>query len=293
MVKPRSRTFIRGKLADNPDLAATGYDATLAALPEEIREAFRDGKFDAIQRDKPLQVIPAEWVRAAQARWTERPPEGVGMSVLAHDVALGGGDANAWARRHGHWYDRIVTERMRGHVDPIDLASRDISLMRDGCPLVIDLGGGYGSGVYSHLKHNVAGIRLHGFNGSESSAKSTRDGRLRFANRRAEIWWKFREALEPNLGEPVALPPDAELLADLTAPSWALTPRGILVEEKTKIKARLGRSPDKADAVVMAWAYGESSVSARIRLSITPNRRPQVIVGHANKKQRTRRPYTT
>lgn len=285
-VKPRSRCFIRGKLADNPDYAATNYDATLAALPEEIRAAFREGKFDAIQSDKPLQVIPAEWVRAAQARWTETPPEGIGMCVLAHDVALGGGDANAWARRHGHWYDKIITERMRGHVDPIELASRDFALMRDGCPVVIDMGGGYGSGVYSHLRHNVRAVNVLGFNGAEASSKTTRDRKLRFKNKRAEVWWKFREALEPGLGEPVALPPDAELLADLTAPTWRLTPSGIVIEEKTAIKARLGRSPDKGDCVVMAWSFGESSVEARIRTAeYPPKRRPQVISGYQHMKK--------
>jgi hypothetical protein len=46
MVRARSRTFIRAKLSDNPDLAATDYDAVLAALPERERLAYRDGRFD-------------------------------------------------------------------------------------------------------------------------------------------------------------------------------------------------------------------------------------------------------
>jgi hypothetical protein len=288
MVKPRSRTFIPARLEDNPDLMATGYAAVLEAMPEELRVRFRDGRFDAEVRDNEFQVIPTEWVRAAQARWTPKPPEGVGMSVLSHDVALGGGDSNAYSRRYGHWYDEIISERLSGNVDPIDLAARDLSLMRNGCPIVIDMGGGYGSGVYSHLKQNVAGLTLHGHNGAETSGKRTRDGKIKFANKRAEVWWKFREALEPNLGEPVALPPDQELLADLTAPTWKLTSRGIVIEEKTAIKARIGRSPDKGDAVVNAWAYGESSVSARIRVASGSHRRPEVKLGYAHMK--TRRP---
>jgi len=59
----------------------------------------------------------------------------------------------------------------------------------------------------------------------------------------------------------VALPPDPELRADLCAPMWTLTPRGILIESKedrvtetgvkvSGIKSRLGRSPDKGEAVV-------------------------------------------
>lgn len=286
MVKPRSRTFIPARLEDNPDLMSTGYASVLEAMPEELRIRLRDGRFDAEVKDNSFQVIPTEWIRAAQARWTAKPPQGVGMSVLSHDVALGGGDANAYARRHGHWYDEVIAEKLKGMVDPIDLAARDLSLMRDGCDLVIDMGGGYGSGVYSHLKNNVQGLTLHGHNGSTESRKRARDGKLTFANKRAEVWWKFREALEPNLGEPVALPPDQELLADLSAPTWKLGKGGILIEEKSAIKARIGRSPDKGDAVVNAWAYGESSVSARIRVHSNPRGRPVVNLGHANMKKR-------
>jgi len=148
------------------------------------------------------------------------------------------------------------------------------------------MGGGYGSGVYSHLKNNVQSLTLYGHNGANSSAKKARDGKLGFTNKRAEVWWKFREALEPNLGEPVALPPDPELLADLTAPTWKLGKNGIQIEEKVAIKARLGRSPDKGDAVVNAWGYGEDSVSARIRTHSNPKGRPVVNLGHQHMKRR-------
>jgi len=286
MVKPRSRTFIPANLEDNPDLMATGYASVLEAMPEELRIRLRDGRFDAEVQDAEFQVIPTAWIEAAIARWTETPPEDVGMSCLAHDVAFGGGDANTYARRHGHWFDRIISEKHKGEVDPIDLAARVTTLMRDGCPVVVDMGGGYGSGVYSHLKNNVQGLTVYGFNGERESKKRTRDGKLRFRNKRAEAWWKFREALEPGLGEPIALPPDRELVADLAAPTWKLTPQGIQIEKKADLKKRLGRSPDKGDAVVMAWSEGESSVSARIRVHSNPHGRPKVNVGYAHMKRR-------
>lgn len=286
MVQPRSRTFIPAKLEDNPDLMATGYASVLEAMPEELRIRLRDGRFDAEVRDNEFQVFPTEWLRAAQARWTSKPPEGVGMSVLSNDVALGGGDANTLAARYGYWYAEVVSDRLKGKVDPIDLAAKVVALMRDGAAIVIDMGGGYGSGVYSHLKNNVQGLTLHGHNGADKSMKRTRDGKLKFANKRAEVHWKFREALEPNLGEPVALPPDPELIADLAAVTWKLTPRGILMEEKTDIKKRLGRSPDKGDAVVNAWSYGETAVTARIRTASNhAGRQPVVNRGHANMKR--------
>ncbi|MCP4452026.1 MAG: terminase, partial [Planctomycetes bacterium] len=75
----RSRTFIRSTLEDNPDLIQTNYDSVLAALPERERLAYRDGRFDVAMQDRLGQTIPTDWVRLAQARWTEDPPEGVPM----------------------------------------------------------------------------------------------------------------------------------------------------------------------------------------------------------------------
>jgi hypothetical protein len=78
---------------------------------------------------------------------------------------------------------------------------------------------------------------------------------------RSQIWWQFREMLDPKIGLGIALPPDSELKADLCAPLWTLTPSGILIESKEDqvtatgvripgLKRRLGRSPDRGDAVV-------------------------------------------
>jgi hypothetical protein len=48
------------------------------------------------------------------------------------------------------------------------------------------------------------------------------------------------------------LPDDPVLLGDLTAPTFDILPRGIIIEDKESVKQRLGRSPDRGDAVVMA-----------------------------------------
>jgi hypothetical protein len=107
--------------------------------------------------------------------------------------------------------------------------------------------------------------RSTSFNGATESTEKTRDGQLAFANKRAETWWKFREALDPDQpdGSAIALPPDPELRADLCAPTWKLTARGILLESKDEIRKRLGRSPGKGDAVVMAWSEGNAAAASR------------------------------
>ena len=116
--------------------------------------------------------------------------------------------------------------------------------------IVIDVAG-IGSSPYDVMTKE--GYSVDDFNGGTHSPYTDAAGNLNFVNRRAEAWWKFREALEPNSGENIALPPDPELLADLTAPTWELKSNGIQIELKEKIKKRLGRSPDCGDAVVMNY----------------------------------------
>jgi hypothetical protein len=67
---------------------------------------------------------------------------------------------------------------------------------RDNAPVVVDVGGGYGGAVTLRLKDN--GIPHIGFNGASASSKHTKDSQLKFANKRAEAWWKFREELDPD-----------------------------------------------------------------------------------------------
>jgi hypothetical protein len=76
---------------------------------------------------------------------------------------------------------------------------------------------------------------------------------------------ELREALDPDQpdGSAIALPPDPELSADLCTPTWKLTARGILLEGKEEIRKRLGRSPGKGDAVVMAWSEGNKAAMHR------------------------------
>ena len=116
---------------------------------------------------------------------------------------------------------------------------------------MVDVGGGYGGAVTLRLKDN--GVAHIGFNGANSSTHKTIDGQLGFSNKRAEAWWRFREALDPDQqgGSAMALPADPELRADLAAPTYSVGPRGIVIESKDELRRRLGRSPGKGDAVVM------------------------------------------
>ena len=77
----------------------------------------------------------------------------------------------------------------------------------------------------------------------------------------------MREELDPGQdgGSVLALPPDASVKADLAAPRWELTARGIKIEDKDEIRKRLGRSPDEGDAIVMCLSEGARAVAAELR----------------------------
>jgi hypothetical protein len=204
----RSRTFIRARLSDNPDLARTNYSASLAALPDELRRAYRDGDFSVGIRDAAFQVIPTAWVLAAEARWKANGGSGLAMTAMALDPAGGGRDSAELARRYGGWYDELITAKGGETADGSATAGIVVRFRRDKAPVIVDVGGGYGGAVNLRLEDND--ITPAPFNGANQSTEKTKDGQLSFANKRAEAWWKFREALDPDQpdGSAIALPPD-------------------------------------------------------------------------------------
>ena len=65
----------------------------------------------------------------------------------------------------------------------------------------------------------------------------------------------MRESLDPAFNPTLAIPDDDELLAELTAPTWEIgIDNKIQVESKDDLRERLGRSTDRADAVLQTLA---------------------------------------
>lgn len=277
-IMARSRTFIRGVLADNPDLAETNYGAVLDALPPELRRAYRDGRFDSMLEDEAFQVIPTDWVMQAQKRWRPDGHEGYAMTAMAADPAGGGSDPAGLAMRHNGWYAPLVTHTGPETRDGSWMAGWAVKHRRDNAALVVDTGGGYASGMIVRLNDN--NIPHIAFNGAGESTAKTKDGKLKFYNKRSESIWKFREELDPDQqgGSVVALPPDDELRADLTALTWELTPRGILVVSKDKVRDLLGRSTTRGDVCTMALAEGNRAAKRSVQQgAYTHGQMPSVV----------------
>jgi hypothetical protein len=285
MIRARSRTYLPAALSDNPDLAETGYAAVLAGLPEELRRAYRDGDFATGLRDHEFQVIPTAWIEAAQKRWTATPPRQV-MTAIGVDVAQGGPDQTVLAARYGGWYAPLERKPGKACRQGGDVAAMVVRARRNNCPVVIDVGGGWGAEAVGALERN--GIPVTPYRGLAPSIATSRNGGLKFCNRRAEDWWRMREELDPEqeFGSAIALPPDASIKADLAAPHWEMTARGIKIEDKDEIRKRLGRSPDDGDAIVMC--LNEGALAAR-RLSREQRRGPRperANVGYSELKKR-------
>lgn len=285
-----SRTFIPARLEDNPDLAATNYGSKLANLPPELRDAYREGRFDLSLRDKPFQTIPTSWVVAAQARWTESPPNNIPMCAIGVDCSGGGTDPMVIAPRHDGWFARTIVipgtdippERMGSYSGGLVIANR-----RDNALVIVDAGGGYGGPLYEHLSSN--GIPVKRYIGSGSGPGRSADGLLEFANNRSKAIWRFREALNPDQpgGSTIALPPGQALVADLTAPSFEVVRGKIKVESKEDVVKRLGRSTNEGDAIVMAWTNGlkADNIQGGFK-NFGRLREPKVLVAHAKARRR-------
>jgi hypothetical protein len=270
LVKPTSRTYIPGVLADNPYLARTDYQATLDAMPEPFRSLLLGG-FRTQFRDAENQVLPTAWVKASMARHKSDGWCQFEMTAMALDAAAGGGDAGVLCWRHGGWYAPFISIKAAGSGGDAnasaeralrrasEMAAAVIIHRKANAPVIVDHGGGFGQDVTNRLREN--GIAYQAFNGAGKSTFIGKGG-VRFVNARAEAWWKFREALDPEQegGSVVALPDDPELLADLTAPTFEVRAGGILVEPKGDIRKRIGRSPDRGDAAVMCLAPGNHAV---------------------------------
>lgn len=250
-IKPKSRTFIAAKLQDNPYLRDTNYEATLQALPEPLRSKLLYGSFTAGREDSPFQVIPTAWVVLAQDRWKARERPTTPLTAIGVDVARGGKDKTVLTERYDNWY--AEQQSHPGQETPNgQVVAQLVVVTLNGRKAMVNVDViGVGSSVYDALGQIIDGDAV-AMNGSEKSHQRDKSEKLGFVNKRAEWWWKFREALDPVTGDDVALPPDRELLADLTAPTWKLRQNGIQIESKDDIVARIGRSPDRGESLIYA-----------------------------------------
>lgn len=292
-----SRTFIASDYTDNPYIDTSAYAAKLANMPEWQRKILMSGSFLISRGDSDKQVIPTEWIQAAQARWKHDGHLGKPMVSMGVDPTGGGNDKTAIAVMYEPLYFGEMIVRDAADVNSgAKHAALIVEHRRGGCPVGVDMGGGYGGAPTEMLQYSE--INATPFVPNANTIDRTTDRAYGFRNVRSRALWRLREALDPNTdgGCTIALPPSKKLLSDLATPRFNVVMYGgrmvIQVESKDEIKKRIRRSPDEGDAVMIALdtyievmkKYGSvgnfasSSKSGGIKRNIN--------IGHKNRKRR-------
>ena len=228
------------------------------------------GDFAESQADR---TIPLSWVEEAVERWYTARESGIyrtmTMTSLGIDVGRGN-DKTILAPILEGWFVEEMIEH--GEISTTSITRRTQLLLRRRNPraiVVVDVIG-VGAGVVDQLRDLK--LRVIPFNAKSKAVDQRgkrpirdRSGELEFTNLRAAAWWMMRELLDPMNDPRIAIPDDDELISELTAPGYKTVQGGkIAIESKDDIKKRLGRSTDKADALIMGL------VGPKVRLVSRP-----------------------
>ncbi len=187
-------------------------------------------------------LISIDWIEKAMAR--EIAPGKDDETILGVDVARFGDDETVIFPIKGnqglnpiiiHGNDNM---QVSGHV------VRTMAMHNGRMAYIDEIG--VGSGVVDRCKE--LGVPVGAVNVGRKAFNEKK-----FVNLRSEVWWIAREALDPDNPNAIALKHNTDLMAQLAAPKWSVDSSGrIKVETKEKMKERLGRSPDIADAFCLA-----------------------------------------
>lgn len=238
-----SRTYIPSRLSDNPYLGED-YERNLANLPKELAQALLAGDFFAGAQDRPLQVLPNSWVREAQQRW--KPDTDLPLTHVGVDCSRGGRDRTVIVCRHRNYIAEPIVLSREDSTSGGKVCARILQIIGDESPRVRVDAIGVGSSVYDHL-HQYLGHTVEAVINSHAAPGKKGE----FVNRRAFDYWNLRTRLDPATST-LELPPSTSLYSELSAPEYTVGPRGIQVQSKEDLIKKLGRSPDLADALVLA-----------------------------------------
>ena len=205
------------------------------------------GEFPKVEADG---LIALELVEAA----TMREPVYSGELVIGVDVARFGNDETVIQPRIGNCalpfesYRRCDLMTTTGRI-----VNKTFSLVKKFSVGQVTINvddDGVGGGVTDRLREVFSGKNLKvTVNGCHNGGKS-RDAH--YANWATESWFALRDRFVS--GE-IILPKDDVLTAQLATRKYSLTSSDkLILEPKADYKKRAGRSPDRADALVLAFA---------------------------------------
>jgi len=191
-------------------------------------------------------------VEAAMARKYQQHDIDAFAKVLGVDVAAEGDDASVIFSRQGLVaFQPIIQRNISGEMGAGIIAGIWEQWKVDGC--FIDNTGGY-AGVWRHC---LSQLNRHAIPVGFADEPQDRQ----YFNRRAEMYFKMAQWIKDG----GALPPDSpELIAELTQTTYTFKGDRLLLEPKRLIKIKIGRSPDRADALALTFAAPVSKATPDI-----------------------------
>lgn len=199
------------------------------------------------------QLLTVEEVTAAMSKHLRDEEYNWAQKRLGVDVARFGGDRTVLFPRQGlASFHPTVLRSMR----TTEIAAHVMLTKRDWEweMALVDDTGHWGHGVIDNLiaaRSPATPVQFH------APAINPR-----YANRRAEMWIEMSEWVKRG----GALPNVPELVGELTVPTYSFKNGKFLIEDKDQIKARLGRSPDLADALALTFAVPDLPSTADLPL---------------------------
>lgn len=242
----------REQAAGNPYWAALCFrvDETNALDREEVERLRRELSDNAWRQEMLCDftaasddvLIPIDLASEAAARQFYKESDiRHAPVVLGMDVARFGSDATVIFRRQGLVSFPPLVLRGVDNMTAADRLAQEIAAHR---PAGVFIDAGQGQGVIDRarqLGHVVSEVHFGG--------RALRHDI--YANRRMEMWAGLRDWLRAG----GSIPDDPALKSDLSTPVYGFDAAGrMLLESKDKIKERLGRSPDLADALALTFA---------------------------------------
>ena len=214
----------------------------LASLKNEMSEnEFRQEFLCDFNAAADNSLISIDLVREAATRQYREHQYASAPRIMGVDVARFGSDSSVIFKRQGLVaFEPIIIRKFDNVAVAQQVAMQIIEFKPDA--VFIDLG--EGAGVIDKLRELGFTVTEVAFGGGANEPD-------KYANRRMEMWWNMAEWLRSG----GAIPPSTLLQADLSAPTYGFNNKGLkILEAKDKIKERLGRSTDLADALALTFA---------------------------------------
>jgi hypothetical protein len=187
-------------------------------------------------------LIPQRYVEAAAIRNVETLPEH--PEQIGIDVARFGSDKTEFCYRKG---PKVMEWQSYNHMDTMQTAQHASTFATLFPQSVVGIDEiGVGAGVLDRLMQLLPNREVYGVNVGQQAFDTEH-----FLNLRAEIFWALRERF---IQGDIQIPHDEDLMAQLEGLKFKYTSRGqIQIESKEDMKKRGLPSPDKADALAIAF----------------------------------------